>query len=254
MTAMRTAVAVERPQRAAGRYDRIFYSGIAIGMALTVFVGFGSTYYWRLFGNEPPVTLSGNPLTPLIHVHVVLFTAWVILFLVQTTLIAQHKTAIHRRLGVAGALLAASMVVVGGLASIEMAERGVAPPGMNPLSFLLVVGSDMLVFGVLVAAALLLRANREAHKRLMLVAYVSIIGAAVARFPGVLEMGPVVPFSVAIGIVLMGVLYDLFTRGRVHRAYLWGGGGLVLSVPLRMVVSGTDAWKATAQLLINLAS
>ena len=50
--------------------------------------------------------------------------------------------------------------------------------------------SDMLFFGGFVAAALLLRANREAHKRLMLMAYVSVIVAAVARFPGVLPLGP----------------------------------------------------------------
>jgi hypothetical protein len=35
---------------AVGRYDRVFYSGIAIAMALTVFVGFGPTYYFGAFG------------------------------------------------------------------------------------------------------------------------------------------------------------------------------------------------------------
>ena len=50
--------------------------------------------------------------------------------------------------------------------------------------------SDIVFFAGFVMAALLLRANGEAHKRLMLLAYVCIVVAAVGRFPGVLPLGP----------------------------------------------------------------
>ena len=47
-------------------------------------------------------TLSGGPITPLVHAHGALFSAWVLLFIMQTALVAQHRVAVHRRLGIAG--------------------------------------------------------------------------------------------------------------------------------------------------------
>lgn len=234
------------------RYDRLFYSGIAISMALIVFIGFSQTYYLKAFGQVPMVTLSGGPMTLLVHMHAALFTGWVLLFVVQTTLVARHNVAIHRRMGVAGAVLAALMLIVGMLTALKMAARGAAPAGIDPLSFLMIPLSDMLFFGAFAVAALCLRANREAHKRLMLLAYVSIVVAAVARLPGVLPLGPLAFFGLAFVFVLAGIVYDLAARRRVHPVYLWGGGVLVLSVPLRLAISQTDAWKGVAELLVSL--
>lgn len=251
---MDTVAAAARSQRIGTRYDRLFYSSMAIGMALTALIGFGPTYYTKLFGQGPMTTFSGQPMTLLVHTHGLLFTAWVLLFIVQTSLVAQHKVAIHRRVGIAVALLAGSMVVVAPLAALKMAARGVAPPGIHPLSFAMIPLGDMLFFAVFVATALRMRSNREAHKRLMLLAYVSIIAAPVARLPGVLPLGPLGFYGLAFVFILAGITYDRFSRGRVHPVYIWGGGALVLSVPLRLVVSTTDAWKSVAQTLTNLVS
>ena len=241
-------------QRTPGKYDRVFYSSMAIGMGLTVLIGFGPTYYTSVFRPEPMATFSGAPMTQMVHTHGVLFTAWVLLFIVQTTLVAQHRVAVHRRIGIAGALLAASMVVVGTLTALKMAARGSAPAGIDPLSFAMIPLSDMFFFAVFIAAALRLRANREAHKRLMLLAYVSIIAAAVARLPGMLPRGPLAFFGLAFVFILVGITHDLVSRRRVHPVYIWGGGVLALSVPLRLVVSGTNAWKSLAQVLTGLVS
>ena len=164
-----------------------------------------------------------------------------LLFIVQTALVAQHKVAVHRRLGIAGGVPAALMVVVGTVTALKLTARGGAPAGVVPLSFLMIPLSDMLFFGGFVAAALRLRANKEAHKRLMLLAYVSIIVAAVARLPGVLPFGPLAFFGLAFLFIFAGIIYDVTTRRRVHSAYLWGGGVLLVSVPLRLAISTTDA-------------
>ena len=250
---MATAAVAVRT-RTSARYDRVFYSSMAIAMALTVGIGFGPTYYMKAFSDTPSSTFSGAPMTVLVQTHAVLFTAWVVLFIVQTALVARHKLAMHRRIGVAGAVLAASMVVVAPLAAIKMAARGTAPEGIDPLSFLMVPLGDMFLFAVFVTAALGIRANREAHKRLMLLAYVSIIAAAAARLPGVLPLGPLAFFGIAFVFILIGIIYDIVSRHRVHPVYLWGGGLLVLSVPLRFVISTTDAWKSVARSLIALVS
>jgi hypothetical protein len=238
-------------QAAAGAYDRVFYSGMAIAMALTVFIGFAPTYYLRAYFGAP-VTVSGSTaLTPLAHLHGVLFTAWVLLFIVQTALVAGRRVAVHRRLGLAGAGLAAAMSAVGVSTAVSAAARGLAPEGIDPLAFLAVPLFDIVLFAGFVTAALWMRRNKEAHKRLMLLAYVSIITAAIARLPGVVTYGPLAFFGLTFGFVLCGILYDLASRRRVHRVYLWGGSLFVLSVPLRLFIAGTAAWRAFAEFLVR---
>src|SRR5439155_10300125 len=115
------------------------------------------------------------------------------------------------------------MTVMGATTAIKAAARGAAPPGVDALAFLAIPMVDMLMFSIFVASAFLLRTNREAHKRLMLLAYISIIVAAVARLPGVLPLGPLGFFGLAFIFLLIAVIYDLGSRRRVHRAYVWGG-------------------------------
>ena len=235
--------------RAGGVYDRLFYTGMAVAMGLTVFGGFASSYYLQWFRGGPRATLTGGPFTTLVHLHGALFTGWVLLFIVQTSLVARRQVVVHRRLGVAGAVLAAAMVVVGTFLAIATAARGSAPPGVEPLAFLIIPLFDMVLFATFVMAALALRRNREAHKRLMLLAYVSIIVAAVARLPGMLALGPPVFFGVSFFFVVVAALYDFVSRGRVHTVYLWGGALIAISVPARLAISGTGAWRAFAALL-----
>ena len=217
-----------------------------------MFVGFGPTYFFPIFTRSAPATLTGGPVTPLVHVHAALFSAWVLLFIAQTTLVAKRKLAVHRRLGIAGGVLAVLMVVVGTLTALKKAARGEAPAGIDPLQFLMIPLSDMVFFAGFVAAALLLRANREAHKRLMLLAYVCIVVAAVGRLPGVLTLGPLVFFGLSFLFIVAGIIYDKATRGCVHPVYVWGGSVFVISVPLRLVISRTEAWTLVAQWLVRV--
>lgn len=160
-------VTTPRGQASTGAYDRMFYSGMAVALALTVFGGFAPTYYARLLSG-PKATISGGPITTLVHVHAALFTAWVLLFLTQTALVAARRVAVHRRLGVAGGVLAAAMVAVGTAQAVATAKRGGAPVGVDPLAFMAIPIFDMILFGGFVTAALVLRRDKEAHKRLML--------------------------------------------------------------------------------------
>ena len=245
-----TAATAARPAARAGTYDRVFYSGMAVALALTVFVGFASTYYLRLFDGGPKATVTGGPFTALLHLHAVLFTAWVLLFIVQTALVASRRVAVHRRLGIAGALLAAGMVAVGTSTAIATAARGGAPPGVAPVAFLVIPLFDMVLFASFVTAAIAMRRNKEAHKRLMLLAYVSIVVAGVARLPGVLPLGPLWFFGLTFLFVVAAAIYDFASRRRVHKVYLWGGAAILVSVPLRLALSTTSAWRAFAEALI----
>ena len=247
---MATTVVGGAPARAAGGRDRVFYTGLAAAMALTVVVGFGQTYYFRLLSGTP-ATLTGGSITPTLHVHGIVFSAWVLLFLVQTLLIASRRVQVHRRLGYASIALAATMIVVGLRTAIESAARGAAPPGADPLTFLVVPVFDIVLFTGFVTAALLKRRDKEAHKRLMVLAYVSIITAAIARFPGILPLGPLVFFGLSFLFAVAGMVYDWTSRGRIHRVYAYGAPIIALSVPLRLGISGTPVWQSFARWLVQ---
>lgn len=238
---------------APGAYDRLFYSGMALTMALTVVIGFARTYYLRsYFGPSTSVT-GGTALSPLVHIHGALFTAWIALFIVQTALVAARRIAIHRALGLAGVALAAAMVVVGTQTAIAAAARGSAPPGLEPVVFLVVPLFDLILFSGFVATAVYRRRDKEAHKRLMLLAYMSIIVAGVARIPGMITLGPLGFFAVSFLFAVVGMIYDRWSRGRIHPVYKWGFAMLVLSVPVRLGLSSTAVWRSFAESLIGLS-
>ena len=240
---MAIAATAPPPVNRVGTYDRVFYTTLSILMALTVLAGFGPTYY---FAGSSMRTLSGGPITPTVHLHGLLFSAWVLLFIVQARLVAARRVAVHRRLGVAGVVLAIGMIVAGLRTAIAAARSGVAPGGIAPLAFLVVPIFDIVFFAGFVTAAVLQRRNKEAHKRLMILAYTSIITAATARLPGILPLGPPAFFGLAFLFVVAGVIYDRWSRGRIHPVYVWGGLALVLSVPLRLAISSTGPWQAFA--------
>ena len=233
-----TALAAEAPRAARTRAasDRRFFLPVAIAIALVVFLGFAPTYYLR-------GRFHSEPLPAVFAIHGAVFSAWVVLFVVQAALVSARRTALHRKLGLLGAVLAPLMLVVGYQAAVAAARRGSVVPGLPPpLVFLAVPLFDLVVFAPLVGIALWRRRDAATHKRLMLVAMLAITTAATARLPGMLALGPPAWFGLTCLFLVAGMAWDKWARGRVHRAYVWGGLFLVLSVPLRFAVAGTDAW------------
>ena len=165
----------------AGRYDRVFYSSMAIALAVTVFSGFGPTYYFgalsgRTAGDgqrRPDDAARAHPRRAIHELGAVVHRADGARGAASG---GGSPAARHRRQRARGSddrRRHADRAAGGG-------ARGVAG-GTDPLAFLTIPLTDMVLFGGFVTAALRLRRNREAHKRLMLLAYVSIIVAAVAR-------------------------------------------------------------------------
>jgi len=224
-----------------GRHtDRIFFGTMSIVILALVFAGFMRTFYLAsYFGRPAP--------TPLRAVHGTVFTSWVLLFAVQTSLIAAGRRDIHRKLGYAGAVLAAIMIPLGLVLAISSARAGHAPPGLPPLGFLIVPVTDMVVFALLIAVAVRYRNQSAMHKRLMLIATVSLLGAALGRITGTPGAGgPAVFFGVPDLLLVGGAIYDRRTRGSVHPAYKWGGGLVVASQVIRLALMQSPVWLAIA--------
>lgn len=223
--------------------DHRFFTGMALVIALTAFVGFAPSYYLRSFS-------ASAPLTPLVHLHGALATSWILLFLGQASLVRAGRTDLHRRTGVAGVAIATLFVVVGYFTAITAARNGVTPPGgPPPLGFLAVPLGTLLSFAVLAAVGISQRRDRDTHKRLMLLATIAMVTPAFARFRWFGPGGPTVAIGGTCLLVIVCLLYDRSTRGRVHPAFLWGGVLLMLSLPARFALTQTDAWLAVARWL-----
>ena len=227
------------------RTDRVFFGAMSIVILAIVFVGFMRTFYLSSYFGRPA-------LSPLRAIHGAAFTSWVILFAVQTSLIAAGRRDLHRKLGYVGAVLALLMVPLGLALAIRSAREGHSPPGLAPLEFLIIPVFDMLVFAPLVAAAVYYRRQAEMHKRLMLIATVSLLGAALARVTGTPGAGgPLVFFGVADLLLVCGAVYDRHARGNVHAAYKWGAGSVVASQVVRLALLKSPLWLAIASALTS---
>ena len=227
--------------------DRRFFTGIAAAMVAATFIGFAPTYYLSRFTGAPP-------LGPLVHLHGVVFSAWMLLFLAQAGLIAARRTDIHRVAGVAVAGVAVAVVVIGVLVAIESGRLGHGPPDRHQPSFLVLPLTNMLLFAILTALGVRFRRRSDYHKRLMLLATMGLVITPLARVSRMLE----IPLFPPVGGMLLSDLFlaalaafDIRRRGSLHPVTLWAGGAFLASQPLRIAVGRTEAWQDFARLLIG---
>ena len=220
------------------------YTWAAIVALLTIFAGFAPTYYLKGAFGTPE-------LTGFKHVHGVVMTAWFVFFLVQVRLVATGRTLIHRRLGVAGVLLAALVVGVGVPLGIAAARAGLAPAGLPPLVFLVLPLGDMATFAILVTAAIALRKRSDWHKRLMLLATLTMLLPAVARLPVVTDGGVLVFFGLVDLLIVACIAYDTVKNRRLHPAFGFGLVFVVVAQFGRLALSQTAAWMGFAKWLVS---
>lgn len=243
---MATAPA-EAPYPAAARPRHPFFTWVAaIAVALAV-AGFARTYYLKIAFGTPE-------LSALKHLHGLLMTAWIVLFAVQVRLVATGRTNVHRKLGIAGALLAAMVIFAATDLAITSAREGFTPLAtLSPFVFMVLPIGDVTTFTLLVTAAIFLRKRPEIHKRLMVVATLGMLTPAVARMVINLGVPPAPPiFFLILDLVILGVIaYDTKRNRRLHPAFV-AAFGVVLFVQVgRLVVSQTEAWMSFAKWLVG---
>jgi len=229
--------------------ERRFFTGIAVAILLTVLIGFSRSFFLRpLFPDWP------SPSEGIFYVHGAAFAAWIVLLVVQTSLVAGGRTGLHRTIGPLGAVLAATMVVLGTVAALTAAHRATGFVGIPvpPLQFLAVPIFDMALFATFTGLAIARRRDAQSHKRLMLLATFNGVTAAIARWPMIGALGPPAYFGLTDLFIVALAAWDFRTRGRLHPVTLWGGLLILISQPLRLIVSGTAAWLAFAKFATGL--
>ena len=248
------ATAVVHPSKSAkvvtgvpGRcFDHGFFSGMALVLLATVFVGFARSYYLAGVFHAPLPSF-------IIHLHGAAFSCWILLLVTQTSLVSAGRVDIHRRLGIAGFLLACLMVVVGVMAATDSLLRHGGPPGRDVQAFYIVPLTDMVIFATLVFFAFRARFNPATHKRLILVATIGLTIAAIARWPlAWVSRNPGRAGLFSYIFLLMMVAYDLWSTRKVHRATLWAGAFVIFVQQIRLPLGHTAAWHAFASWVQSL--
>jgi hypothetical protein len=253
-----TAVIDAPAQARVGQDSKYFYFYMALSCAAVAFLGFAPTYWLPIAGKS----FKANPI---IHVHGLVFFSWTLYFSFQTWLAASGRVARHRAIGLVGISFATAMTIFGFLAtvnSMKTAESlGLKDAG---IAFAIVPFSDILFFAVVVALAVGTVRQPETHKRLMLLAAISILDAAVGRWfltflapPGPPGPPPVIvtiPAALVAYLLLVVVMiFDWRTQGRPHRVYVIGGATLVAVKLLALPISATSFWHSFAGGILALA-
>jgi uncharacterized membrane protein len=173
---------------------------------------------------------TGLPFPFIVHVHAALFVGWLLLLTGQVLLIRARRTNVHRKLGLVGMAMAPLMVVAGVAASIIVEKTNFGTPLSRP-PFLAIEFTDMLAFAGLSGAALILRGDTSAHKRLILLATFYIADAGYSRWlgPSIVHLlgrdsaGVFSALYLGTDLLLLTLGgYDLVTRKRLHPAFVAG--------------------------------
>lgn len=225
--------------------ERRFFLAMAAALAACTFAGFAQSYYLMRFTGAPS-------LGPMVHLHGVLFTLWVLLFAAQVALVSARRTDIHIWTGTFGALLAATMIGVGIVVALTRSQ----PPPAAPFTreqFLIFPFIAIGLFALFVGFALANRRRPDHHKRYMLLATINVVFPALARMTALL---PFLPRGVLGAMVIANlflaalVVFDLRSRGRLHPVTLWGGAVTVFCEPLRFMIARSDWWPDLARSLV----
>jgi hypothetical protein len=255
---MTTLTDFNPPRVVAQSQTGYFYFYMALACAAVAFLGFAPTYWL-------PMASRSFSASPVVHFHGLLFFAWTLYFAFQSWLAASGKIARHRTLGMVGVSLATAMTIFGFLVAVNAMKRSAAIGQTDEgIAFVIVPLSGILFFAVVFALAIATVRKPETHKRLMLLAGISLLDAAVARWfltflapPGPPGPPPVpvtiAPAFVAYLLLVVAMVFDWRRQGRVHPVYIYGGAALIAVKLLNWPISTTAAWQAFAGGILALA-
>jgi len=230
-------------------FDRRLYFAIAILFPAIVLLGFARTYYLKGLFATPPLP-SG-----LVHLHGLVMTAWVVLFVVQVRLISTKRIRLHQKLGYASIALAVLIIATGLPTALRASKYGSTstPPGIPTLSFLLIPTFDLVMFVLFFGAAIIYRRRPAAHKALMLLTVLNFLPPALARIPiaSLQASGPVWFFGFPALVALLCLTLDARRHGRVNRVLAAGTAALVAGYVVRLALMTTAAWMSLAAWLVT---
>jgi hypothetical protein len=226
---------------------RWFWFAMALLLAAIVYYGFSHTIEENLFHGS-------FPRPAVLYIHAAAFSAWTVLLVVQSGLIAigrWRKT--HRWLGWGGLALGCCMPILGVVSALRMTHLRSSFGDVDDVAFLVLALWDMASFTVLFGLAMIWRNKPEHHRRLIMMASCVISVAGLTRFPPWLPQIEGVVYAYIDALLLLACLRYLAVRRRVHPVLLYGLPALIAGQATMNAIYMTrpEAWMKLAYWLIR---
>ncbi len=226
----------------------LFYVYMSLAFLAIAVTGFSTTFFL-------PLSRGIFKAPPIIHIHGALLFGWLLFLILQASLVHRRHVQVHRRLGIVGTLLSVAIVISGVLVGLHATRRDLAAGGDDfVLGQFVNILIEMLLFGALVAAAIVLRRDSESHKRLLLLATISALAPAWLRFrhlfPGVPD--PFLTWSLlADALLLVVIARDWVVMHRIHPVYIWAGGAMFAIHVIEILAIRSGPWLALSRWLLG---
>lgn len=210
----------------APRFRPSFFFGMTLLMAFFVFGGFGMTYWY------PLATGSFPPAPPVVHLHGAVFSAWMILLVVQAGLVNVRKIALHRSLGLFGIALGTAVVLMGLLITLLGGVGGRDNPGGNYYDGLYLGLMAVSGFSLLFTLAIRNTRQPDVHRRLILFAMLPVLPPGIHRLymvPLGLSSFPVLAMYLTLDALVIAIFVHEWRRsGRIGLYSLIGAGWILM--------------------------
>jgi hypothetical protein len=247
--------------------DRWFFAAMAALFVVTVLVGFVPSSVEKVAAVQAGQRAA---FSPVLHAHAVMMGAWLLLLLTQTLLVSSGRVAVHRRLGVLSFVLAPAVVLVMILQTrTPWLEIMAIPPGAvdaNVLADTKAIVANILLeqircvvlfslfFGWAVGVR---RTDFEMHKRMMLLATLMPLSAAIDRIaqrwlPTTLPTGYEAEYGYLLLWLAPLLIYDVIRYGRVHRAYVIALACLAPFAVANYFLWGSPQWLKLAPAIVGV--
>lgn len=229
-------------------YDSRFWAFVWIYVLIIVILGFRIPVHDRFFdGTREPAAIA-------LQIHVWSFGAWMVLLAMQAWFASTKRMDWHRLAGLSMLPLAAVMVWSAGLSEVRGLQRGIAGGGTG--AFSAISANYLLPFIILVPLAWVARKDPPAHKRLILMATASICAGAHLRTINSFDrifwetenffLHFLIGFGGSVLIIGFGMIYDLATRGKLHKVYRIGAPLLIAWYLLATWAYGSEHYARVA--------
>jgi len=222
-----------------------FFIFMAIIALLAVVIGFGKTFII-------PTAKGTFAAPPIIHIHGAFAFSWILLFLIQTSLIHYRKYGLHQTLGVLGILIAAGVMTTMILVGKYVVTRDLNQ-GLGDFSYSSVIGviTSGIMFFSFVFFGILKRKNAAAHKRLMLLATIIVLWPAWFRFrhyfPSIPRPDIWFALVLADSLIIISWIWDKLRNGLIHPILKYGGAFIILEQTFEVVAFDSPIWRSIAK-------
>jgi hypothetical protein len=217
-----------------------FFFWMTLVMAFFVFTGFGMTYWIPLASGTFP------PAPPIVHFHGFVFFTWMILLIVQASLVSTGNVTLHRRLGTYGIAHATVILYTGALIQLLGVSRAIANGGTGPFDAAFLGLMAVIGFGLLFTLAIRNVRRPEAHKRLILFAMLPILPPGVNRFyqvPFGLDYIPVLPLYLTLNAMALAILVQEWrSTGKIGKYSMIGAGFILMQSLVHVPIVQSDVF------------